>query len=259
MNLKAYLLKHSYSYLKQSFPFITIIVIVDLLPLIAVTYWGWSAIEALYLYTLETTILLWITLRKMWRSKYMLAFFMDQVHSVTNKIGEHAQIRSAWSKVPKLSWILKGARGLLYLVFIIIWVPLVVLQLMIVSAVSGEGFSLWGFAKHDSGNLDLGFVSLDLLLVFLVLLFLEHTYAYRTKFVRKREYENTGFINEGLGFSIRVLIQQFIIIGAFGLIGWMHVDATAMIFIIIFKTLMDVLSYLLNRLWGGLRNKIELQ
>lgn len=257
MQLKSYFLKHSYRYLKQSFPFITIIVIVDLLPLAAVQWWGWSAIEALYLYTLETLILLWITLRKMWRSKYVFALFFDQVQQVTDQIPVNKQVKTLWQKVPKFSWIWKGARGILYLVFTLLWLPLIALQLVIVSAVSGGGFGFWGFIKHDSGQLDLGFVSVNLLFVFLALLFIEHSYAYHKKFIKNKEYENTGFINEGLSFSIRVLIQQFTVIGFFALIGWMHIDNASITLIILFKTSMDIISYLFNRMWGGLKNKME--
>lgn len=257
MNLKSYFLKYFYKYLKQSFPFITIIVIVDLLPLIAVIWWGWSAIEALYLYALETIILLWITMRKMWRSKYMLALFVDQTQNVTNSISKRAQAMNTRFKIPIFSWLLKGARGGLYFIFIILWVPLILLQLMIISAVSGDGFGVLGFLEHNSGHLDLGFVSLNLLFVFLLFLFIEHTYAYRNKFIKEKEYENTGLINEGLGFSIRVFIQQFIIIGLFALIGLMHIDTISMVFIILFKTAMDIVSYLFNRIWGGLKNKME--
>lgn len=257
MDLKSYFLKYFYKYLKQSFPFITIIVIVDLLPLIAVIWWGWSAIEALYLYALETIILLWITLRKMWRSKYIFALFVDQAQNVASSISKRTQAMSPRIKIPMFSWLLKGARGVLYFVFMTLWIPLILLQLMIISVVSGDGFGVWGFLEHNSGHLDLGFVSLNLLFVFLLLLFIEHTYAYRNKFIKEKEYENTGLINEGLSFSVRVFIQQFIIIGLFALIGLMHIDSISMVFIILFKTTLDIVSYLFNRIWGGLKNKIE--
>lgn len=254
MNLKNYFFNQFSNYLKQSSRFIMIIIIMDLLPLIALFFWGWSAIEALYLYTLETIILLLITLRKIWRSKYILALFASQTEKV---IGNRTKIINSFFKKPLFSWVLKGARGILYLVFLIIWFPLILLQLMLISAVSGNGFSLFGFLEHDSGKLDLGFVSLNLMIVFLVLLFLEHTYAYRKKFIKEKEYENTRFINEGLSFSIRVFVQQFITIGLFALISLMHIDTISMVIIILFKTLIDVFSYLFNRIWGGLKNKIE--
>jgi len=257
MNLKNYFLKHFFTALKQSFPFITIMIIVDLLPLIAVIWWGWSAIEALYLYALETIILLWITLRKMWRSKYMLALFVDQTQSVANSISARTQGINRRLRIPGFSWLMKGARGMLYFAFMILWIPLIFLQLMIISAVSGDGFGIWGFVEHNSGRLDLGFVSLNLLFVFLLLLFLEHSYAYRNKFIKEKEYENTGLLNEGLSFSIRIFIQQFIIIALFAVIGWMHIDTISMVLIILFKTAMDIVSYLFNRIWGGLKNKIE--
>ncbi len=257
MNLKSYFLKHFYKYLKQSFPFITIIIIVDLLPLIAVIWGGWSAIEALYLYALETIILLWITQRKMWKSKYMLALLVDQTKNVVSSINQRTfNVKSSF-KIPFISWILKGAKGLLFLIFIIIWLPLILLQLMIISAISGDGFGIWGFLEHNSGQLDLGFVSLNLLFVFLFLLFIEHTYAYRNKFIKEKEYENTGLLNEAFSFSLRVFIQQFIIIGIFAIIGLMHFDTIYMVFIILFKTLMDIFTYLFNRVWGGIKDKWE--
>ncbi len=257
MNLKSYFLSHFYEYLKKSSSFIIIIIMIDLLPLIAVIWSGWSAIEALYLYALETIILLWIALRKMWRSKYTLALFVNQAQNVADNIAEHTQSLNINLKKRSFSWILKGARGLLYFIFTLLWIPLIILQLMIIASVSGDGFRFWGFIEHNSGNLNLGFISLDLLLVFLVLLFLEHTYAYRNKYIKEKEYENTGLINEGLSFTIRVFIQQFLIIGLFALIGWMHIDTISMVLIMIFKIIIDIISYLFNRVWGGLKNKME--
>ncbi len=257
MNLKNYFLNQYFKYLKQSSSFVFFIILVDLLPLFAVLWWGWSAIEALYLYALETIILLWITLRKMWRSKYTLALFVDQAQSVANTISEHTPTVNLGFRMPGFSWVRKGARGILYFTFMILWLPLLFIQLMIISLVSGDGFGFWGFFEHNSGQLDLGIFSINLMLVFLFLLFIEHTYAYRTKFVKEKEYENTGLINEGMSFSLRVFIQQFILIGLFAIIGWMHIDSISMIFIILFKTVISVVSYLFNRIWGGITSKRE--
>jgi len=253
MNLSSYFLKHFYKYLKQSFPFITIIIIVDLLPLIAIIWGGWSAVEAMYLYALETVVLFWFVLRKMWRSKYILALFVDQTQSLTAQ----AKATQVGSFLSKMTWLRKGARGLLYFIFVILWVPLMFVQMILISAFSEKSFSLTGFVEHDAGRLDLGFFSLNLMTVFLVLLFLEHNYAFRKKYVENKEYENTGLLNEGLSFSFRVFVQQFVIIGLFSLVGWMHVDTAWMIFIILYKTSMDVISYLYNRTWGGMENKAE--
>lgn len=256
MSLRDYFLEHFYSYLKQSFPFISFIIIIDMLPLLALIFWDWSAIEALYLYTLETIILLWFALRKMRRSKYIFAIFPDHLENVVTSLDKSTKVNLR-AKIPGVSLVKKGARGLLFLVFTLVWIPLILLQMMIISSISGDGFRLFGFAHHDSGQLDLGIISLDLMIVFLILLYFEHSQAYKRKFIGKREYEDTGLINEGLIFSVRVFIQQFFIIGLFALIGFMHLDNASMIFIIVLKTLMDIISYIFNRVWGGIKNKKE--
>ncbi len=256
MNLRNYFLKHFYSFLKRSFPFIVIIVIIDLLPLYAILCYGWSAIEALYLYAIETIILLLIAFVKMWNAKFILAIFMDKAKQVAHSISTKSTNIMRF-KLPRFSWAISGLRGSIYFLFLGIWLPLVILQLMLISLVSGDGFALQGFMGHNAGRLNLGLFSLNLMLVFLILLFIEHSYAYRNKYIGEKEYENTGVINEGVNYSIRIFIQQFVLIGLYALISLLHIDTLAMIIIILLKTLLDIVTYIFNRIWGSLKNKKE--
>ena len=255
MHLRDYVLENIYDYLKDSFPYIAVIIGADILPLLAILIWDWSAIEALYLFTLETIILFWFAFRKMWRSKYVIAIFVDQTERISKGIS--AKSSHAGFKVPKFKWITKGTRGLLYLLFLILWIPFLFIQLLVIALISGDGFGLFSFFAHDFGRIDLGFTSINLLYILLAFLFVEHQFTYRRKFIQNREFESTGLLNEALVFSLRVLLQQVVIIGLFAIIGLTHIDNFAMFLIVFFKILLDVFSFLFARIWGGIRSRFE--
>lgn len=256
MDFKGYFLDHFFEYLKRFFPFIIVIIIVDLLPLLALYFWDWSAIEAIYLYALETIILFWFALRKMRHSRFILALFPQHYDNVVTGLDKSTTINLR-AKVPLLSFLMKGARSLLFLAFIFVWIPLIIIQMMIISWISDDGFELFGFVSHDAGNINLGLFSVDIMLLFLLILYLEHSFSYKTRFKARKEYENTGLINEGIIFSLRVIIQQSVIIGLFGIIGVLHVDNDSMIVLIILKTIFDIFSYITIRIWGEIKNKID--
>ncbi|MEM7161388.1 MAG: DUF6498-containing protein [Bacteroidota bacterium] len=255
MHLRDYVLENIYDYLRESFPYVAVIIGVDILPLLAILLWDWSAIEALYLFTLETIIIFWFALRKMWRSKYVIALFVNQTEKISKGIKD--KTKNVGFKVPKFKWITKGTRGLLYMIFLILWIPFMFLQLIIIALISGDGFGIFSFFSHDFGKIDLGFFSINLLFVLLILLYAEYAVTYKRKFVKNKEYESTGLINEALTFSLRVLIQQFIIIGLFAIIGWTHIDNFAMFLIVFFKILLDVFSFLFARIWGGIQSQFD--
>ncbi|MEO1588410.1 MAG: DUF6498-containing protein [Bacteroidota bacterium] len=74
---------------------------------------------------------------------------------------------------------------------------------------------------------------------------------YRWHYVNKQEYNNTGVLNEGLNITIRIVVQQLVMI--FGLL--IAVSSTVSNFVaiclILSKLFMDVYSFLYNRYWGG--------
>ncbi len=259
MSLKGYFLRHFYTYLKKSYPFLTVIVIIDLLPLAAVFWLGWSAMDAIYLYFLETLILFGIALAKMWRADYILALLNEQ----TRKLVQKADLsQSKWNvlrkvKLPSMSWATKGIRGLLYLIFLILNIPFLLIQMLVISLISGNGFSIYGFLDHNVGRIDIGFIHLSLLHFILFLLFLEHVYSYSSNYIKKGEYKNTGLINEGFNFSLRIVLQQVILIGLLAMIVSLDAGKSTIIFLILFKTFLDVISFVFNRIWGNLQGKME--
>lgn len=256
MSLKGYFFRHFYIYLRKSYPFLTIIVLIDLLPLIAIFWLGWSAMDAIYLYFLETLILLGFTFAKMWKANYIIAILNES----TKKLVGRKEKSSKWNlgvKMPKMTWAVKGIRGLLYSIFIFLNIPFVLIQMLVISFISGNGFSLSGFMSYNVGKIDLGFATINFLYLILVLLFLEHAIAYSSKYLGEEEHEHTGLVNEAFSFSIRILIQQIALIGILAMIVSLDAGKSTIIFLVLFKTLIDIISFVFNRIWGGLKGKME--
>ncbi len=257
MSLKGYFLRHFYTYLKESYPFLTVIIIIDLLPLIAVFWLGWSAMDAIYLYFIETLILLAFTFAKMWKADYVLALLNQQTKELVGKIEQKENRFNLGVKLPRMRWAVSGIRGLLYSIFLVLNIPFLLLQMLIISLISGNGFSISGFLSYNVGKINLGFFSLNLFYIILLLLFLEHYFTFKKKFVKGEEFKNTGLINEAFNFSMRIVLQQVILIGLLAMIVSLDAGKSTIIFLILIKTLMDIISFILNRIWGSLKGKIE--
>lgn len=257
MSLKGYFLRHFYIYLRESYPFLTVIVLIDLLPLVAVFWLGWSAMDAIYLYFLETLILLGFTFAKMWKANYIIALLNEQTKEL---IGRKEKKESKWNlgiKMPKMTWAVKGIRGLSYFTFLSLNVPFIIIQMLVISLISGNGFSLSGFMHYNVGKLDLGFISIEFLYLILFLFFIEHAITYSSKYLGDEEHENTGLINEALNFSLRILIQQVVLIGLLAMIVSLDAGKSTIVLLILFKTFMDIVSFIFNRIWGSLKGKME--
>lgn len=257
MSLKGYFLRHFYTYLRKSYPFLTIIVLIDLLPLVAVFWLGWSAMDAIYLYFLETLILLGFTFAKMWRANYVIAMLNEQTRKLVGRAPRKLGKWNLASKMPKMTWLVSSFRGLLYLVFLLLNIPFFIIQMMIISLVSGNGISPIGFLDYNVGDINLGFTSINLLYLLLFMLFIEHAITYASKYLGDEEYKNTGLVNEAFSFSIRILLQQVILIGLLAMIISLDAGKSTIIFLILFKTTLDVVSFVFNRIWGSLKGKME--
>ena len=70
MTFNDFLFKRFNANLKKNFRFLLVIIIIDLIPLYAVIFKGWDAVDAVYLYFIETLLLAWFAILKMWRSKH---------------------------------------------------------------------------------------------------------------------------------------------------------------------------------------------
>lgn len=260
MSLKGYFLRHFYTYVKESYPFLIVIVLIDLLPLIAVFWLGWSAMDAIYLYFLETIILLAFTFGKMWKANYILALLNEETKQL---LGRREKKESRWNlgvkmpKMPKMTWAKRGFRGLLHFTFLMLNIPFILFQMLLISLISGNGFSLSGFMAYNVGKVDLWLFNVNFLYVILILLFVEHFTAYRSKYVGKEEYKQTGLVNEAFNFSVRMLIQQVALIGILAMIVSLNAGKLTIIILILIKTSMDIFSYIFNRVWGGLKGKME--
>ncbi len=270
MSLKGYFLRHFYIYLRQSYPFLSIVILIDLLPLVAVFWLGWSAMDAIYLYFLETIILLGFTMAKMWKAEYILALLNEKAKEIirnpelAEKKQEEAEpTDSRWNlglkmpKMPKMTWAKKGFRGLLHSTFLFLNIPFILIQMLVISLISGNGFSLSGFLDYNVGKIELGFMTISLLHVILFMLFIEHAISYTSRYLGDEEYKHTGLINEAFGFSIRILLQQVLLIGLLAMIVSLDAGKSTIIFLILLKTFIDVFSYITNRIWGGLKGKME--
>ena len=74
MTFTDFLFKRFNANLKKNFSSIILIIIIDLIPLYAVLFKGWSAVDAVYLYFIETLLLAWFAVLKMWRAKHNWAW-----------------------------------------------------------------------------------------------------------------------------------------------------------------------------------------
>ena len=243
MTFSDFLLKRFNANLKKNYPYILIILIIDLLPLYAVLFKGWDAVDAVYLYFIETLLLAWFAILKMWRAKHNIAWLGKM-----SKAGRN-QKRGIFRWLGKISGIFrKGFKFVFILAFIVLSIPVALLELTLMNLISGISY----FGNHLEGEYVMGF---SLFWWILLLMFAEHYYYYRKKYVGQKEYENTGVLNEGLNITIRIVIQQLVMI--FGLL--LAVSSTVSTFVavclILYKLFMDIFSYLYNRYWGGETDK----
>lgn len=248
MHLQSYVNKHLFSYVKKSFGFLFIIVLIDLIPLWGVLYRGWAAMDAVYLYFFETLILCFITFLKIRRSNQFIALSHQdkslavQATAYGGKVGESV---STYAKA--------GSRLLRFLVaflFILINVPLCLLLLMLMLMLEGKGFSLSAVFGYDGGHTDLFVMNVNTFYIMAILLLLEHLYAYFKKFVQGNEYEYSGALNEAITFELRVLIQSFVMIGGVAMMYFYDLSKVMIIALILIKTIIDVFVYLRNRYWA---------
>lgn len=247
MTFKDFLFKRFSANLKKNFRYLLVIIIIDLIPLYAVLFKGWDAIDAVYLYFIETLILTWFAILKMWRAKHSIAW----LGKMSRKEGQSKRsFLQQFSKVtaPTTGVVRKSFKFVFILAFMLFSIPVAILELAAMNLISGMAY----FGNHLSGESILGF---DLFWWVLLLMFLEHFIYYRRHYIKKQEYNNTGVLNEGLNITIRIIIQQLVMI--FGMLIAMSstISTFVAIGLIFSKLFMDVLSFLYNRYWGGETDK----
>lgn len=247
MDVQSYFKRHLFSYIKQSYQMLLVILIIDLIPLFGVLFWGWGTMDSVYLYFFETLILCVITHLKMRRSKNIIAFANWQkrlgihVNQYAGKVGEIA----ADTTKKRFGWL----RNLISFSFLALNIPLAILLMMLMLAVEGKGFSLSAVFGYNGGHTDLFVMSVNTFYIMIGLLIAEYTYTYYKKYVKGNEAENSGMINEALAFEIRILIQSVVMVGGVALIYFFDFSKVMVIILIILKTLIDLFAYLRNRYW----------
>lgn len=247
MTFNDFLFKRFNANLKKNFRFILLIIIIDLIPLYAVLFKGWDAVDAVYLYFIETLLLAWFAVLKMWRAKHNIVW----LGKMSRKVGKSKKtFLQRLSKItsPAAGVVRKSFKFVFILAFLILSIPISLLELTVMNLISGLAY----FGNHLSGETILGF---DIFWWILLLMFLEHFIYYRRHYVNKAEYNNTGVLNEGLNITIRIVVQQLVMI--FGLL--IAVSSAVSTFIavclILSKLFMDIFSFLFNRYWGGETDK----
>lgn len=251
MTFTDFLFKRFNANLKKNYPSLLVILIIDLIPLYAVLFKGWSVVDAVYLYFIETLLLAGFAMMKMRKARYNLAMLV--VRKTVNKQSKRRQWMQKLGglKIPGSRIVRRSFKFVFILVFLIVSVPIALLELGLLNAISGIRY----FSTHLSGDHVLG---LDIFWWVILLLFAEHLFYYRRHYIRNKEFENTGVLNEGLNITIRIVVQQMVMI--FGLLLAMSTTASNFVAVclILFKLFTDVSSYLYNRYWGGMSNKVEL-
>ena len=262
---------------------IVLILLIDLLPLLGLWYLDWNAFNLVFIYFVETIILLSLTWLKMRKARYLLAVLgpRQQVKAAVDGDGE-VVIADTSSNSPSdaidqndsrpatvmdywlIRWVFWALRSLLWLIrpmfqggFLAINIPLVWLQLYLLSVLGGDGWMPWNFLTHRLGTLGWGWLQVPLLPIAIVLLIGEHFWFYSRKYLGQLEFENTGSINEGLRFQIRTVVQFLIMIGAVGLLISDTLSFVAAVMLVLIKVVLDIIAFLWNRMWGAAKNKVE--
>jgi hypothetical protein len=255
MELQNYVKQHLFSYIKQSYRMLIVILIIDLIPLFGVLYWGWGTMDSIYLYFFETLIICIVTHLKMRRSKNIIAFSRwqkrlgIQANQYAGKVGEMAT--KATKK--RFSWL----RILISFSFLVLNIPLSILLMMLMLGIEGKGFSLSAIFGYNGGHTNLFVMSVNTFYIMIVLLTAQHFYAYYKKYVQGDEQENAGMLNEALAFELRIIIQSIVMIGGVALIYFFDFSKVMVIILIIIKTLIDLFAYLRNRYWKNVVKWME--
>ncbi len=242
MHIQGYIQRHLFSFIKQSSQMLLIIILIDLIPLWGVLYWGWGTMDAVYLYFFETLIICFITYLKMRRSEKLIVISKHQPTSLENRL----QLKSSIGK-RGFGWL----RWLLSVIFLLVNIPVCLILMMVMLYIDGKGFSFSAVFGYDGGHTDLFIMSVNTFYIIISLILIEHFYAYFKKFKGEKEYEYTGLLNEALAFEIRLVLQSIVMVGGIAMIFFFDFSKVMVIVLIILKTIMDVLVYLRNRYWSN--------
>lgn len=248
MHIQGYIQRHFFSYVKQSFGMLSVIILIDLIPLFGILYWGWGTMDAVYLYFFETLILCLITYLKMRRSDNLLIIYKPKKR-LQHKEDKRGKFMQFATNTTKTSY--RFIRAILSFVFLLLNIPLGLLLMMIMLSIEGKGFSLSAIFGYDGGHTDLFVMNVNTFYIIATLLLIEHFYTYYKNFVKGNEYESAGLLNEMIAFEIRILIQAVIMVGGVALIFFFDFSKVMIIILIILKTLIDVFVYLRNRYWSN--------
>ncbi|MCI4671815.1 MAG: DUF6498-containing protein [Bacteroidia bacterium] len=242
MTFNDFLFKRFNANLKKNFRYLLVIIIIDLIPLYAVLYKGWDAVDAVYLYFIETLLLAWFAILKMLRAKHNIVWLGDMSQKAGNSRITFLQRLSNFIS-PASGVVRKSFKFVFILVFLIISIPIAIFELTVMNLIAGLAY----FGNHLSGEAILG---LKLFWWVLLLMFAEHLFYYRRHYVNKKEYNHTGVINEGLNITIRIVVQQFVMIFGLLIAASSKVSTFVALGLIIYKLLVDIISFLYNRYWG---------
>lgn len=248
MHIQGYIQRHLFAYVKQSFGMLSIIILIDLIPLFGILYWGWGTMDAVYLYFFETLILCFITYLKMRRSANLFILYRPKKRE-QNTEDRRGKFMQFASNTTKTSY--RFIRTIISFIFLLINIPLGFLLMMIMLSIEGKGFSLSAIFGYDGGHTDLFVMDVNTFYIIGGLLLIEHFYTYYKKFVKGNEYESSGLLNEAIAFEFRILIQAIIMVGGVALIFLFDFSKVMIIILIILKTLIDVFVYLRNRYWSN--------
>ncbi|MEL7496662.1 MAG: DUF6498-containing protein [Planctomycetota bacterium] len=268
---------------------IIVIILIDLLPLFAIWYLDWNTFNLVFIYFIETFVLIAFTWFKMRRAHYLLAVLGPRkadgnqrsedsnegadsdveaadTESADATAGEQLETTQSQPQrwLGRFGIVFRAIRSLLWLLrpifgsgFLFLNIPLAWLQLYLLSWLGGDGWSPMNFVNHDLGQLGFGWLAVPLLPLAIVLLVAEHGWFYWRNYLGKQEFANTGLINEGIRFQMRTVVQLVVMFCAIGLLFSESLSLPAAIALISIKIVLDVGGFLWNRAWGGAKNKLE--
>ena len=263
MPLPTFFLRYLFQHLRLAMPYLLVILLIDLFPLVGVWFFGWNAFNVVFVYFVETFILLIFTWLKMRKAAYLFAILQrGEPRTSSDRAPSNYRLLRLGSRLIQtlantLAAISGALRPLLGIGFLLLNFPLAFLQLYILTALAGEGLHPWNFLGHSLGQFELGPIRVPMFPLIVVMLFAEHWFFYQRTFVGRQEFLNTGVINEGLRFQVRMVIQAVIMLLAFALLFSGQMANALVLFLIGAKVVLDTVGFLWNRLWGAATNKQE--
>jgi hypothetical protein len=213
------------------------LILVNLLPLLGVIFWGWDVFSLLCLYWAETVVIFAINLFKMVICSPSRAMFARQFPPIRSTEDRERQLR-------RLPYIHHGAKVLFIPVYGVFWGVACLIHGLIV-------FVFFGQTYTDDGAISLSAIRDRLtervLLCELIAITLSHLFSFFFNYVGRNEFRRT-FVGSSIGqpFQRVATLQIMVFVAAIATIATGG-HAIALVLLVLGKTYVDLRQHLIER------------